>query len=117
MNEIINKLAEYEKLFVNPSADNAENLNQLFSDSFMEAGSSGKIYNKEQTLNTLKSGDMPQTDLSEFSLLNLEGDTYLLRYKAARFAGGTTTLSYRSSIWQYKNGKWQILFHQGTKIE
>jgi len=117
MNEIINKLAEYEKLFVNPSADNAENLNQLFSDSFMEVGSSGKIFNKEQTLYALASESIPQTDLFEFSLLNLEGDTFLLRYKASRFAGGKTTLSYRSSIWQYKNGKWQILFHQGTNIE
>jgi hypothetical protein len=117
MNEIINTLAEYERLLANPgTVSNKEELNKLLSDKFMEIGSSGRLYNREQTLKALESGEMPQTDLTGFNIINLAENTWLLTYRAKRIINGNTALSYRCSVWNYNNKQWQILFHQGTNI-
>ena len=114
MNEIINILAEYERLLANPAVK--EDLTRFFSDEFVEIGSSGKLYNREQTLKALESSAVQKTDLSEFNLLKLGENTCLLTYKAKRTVNGKVSLSYRSSVWNYNNKQRKIIFHQGTNI-
>ena len=51
---------------------------------------------------------------SRFELLSLSSDTVLLTYFLERenLKAKNKSRSWRSSIWQNRKGKWQMIFHQ-----
>ena len=50
--------------------------------------------------------------LTDFRLTPLAPDAALLNYRATDSSNGSATL--RSSLWVHRDGRWQMLFHQGT---
>jgi len=98
-----------------------ETLSSILSDDFIEFGSSGKIYNKAQTIQTLlNSTSGNQVSIIEFNTLCLSEDVTLVTYRAVNTSvpenESSTSYSLRSSIWKLKNSRWQIVFHQGTPL-
>lgn len=88
-------------------------LKQHIAEEFIEYGSSGLIYTKDIVLDRLPQ-ETPQTYLIEnFSILELSNETVLATYRLTR----ATIHSLRSSIWQYKDNRWQMIFHQGTPYQ
>lgn len=95
-----------------------ESLSSLISDDFIEFGSSGLIYDKENVLEGLpqergvsfKANDFKVRELSESVVLN----TFTLE---KTLDSGEILMSLRSSIWKNIDGSWQIVFHQGTRID
>lgn len=88
-------------------------INQLIADAFVEFGSSGKIYHKNELLEELPLEEPQIYKVLNFSTSELAEDvvlaTYLVEIDGAR--------SLRSSIWKYNGDAWQMIFHQGTKCE
>ena len=95
-----------------------EKVSALLADDFIEFGKSGGIFNKENTLEGLgnETADL-QIIVSDFSVKELSPDVVLVLYIASMLDvdGVTTVSTNRSSVWVLRDGRWQMVFHQGTK--
>ena len=108
---IVEEVIRLEKLLLNHSTRiNLNELYNLISDDFVEFGSSGKIYNKQEVIASLLSEEWRDFRVSEVKSKILNKNCVLITYKL--FEGSKVTL--RSSVWMLQRGQWQIIFHQGT---
>ncbi|MBY5363661.1 DUF4440 domain-containing protein [Rhizobium leguminosarum] len=97
-------------------------VSDLLADEFIEFGSSGRVYNKTITIRALAeeaiSESTPPPQVSDFSVRRLSDDVVLVTYKSIRAStepgGNRQTL--RSSIYKLFDGRWQMIFRQGTII-
>ncbi len=95
-----------------------EKLDELIAPDFIEYGSSGLVYDKNDILERLPNGDSPVYTLSDFEIFILSENVVQTRFKTDRVdKDGSTTSSFRSSLWRKENNKWQMFFHQGTVIK
>ena len=91
-----------------------DKLYELLSDDFIEFGSSGRVFRKSEIIKSLakENADLGIT-VEEFSARKLATGLALVTYRAIQSDG----VSLRSSIWRLgANQKWQMVFHQGTKV-
>jgi hypothetical protein len=89
----------------------------LLAEGFREFGSSGRSYDREQILEALlKESPRPEAHapaIEDFAARQLAPTVILVTYRSVRTAPvASSTL--RSSIWASIDGRWQMLFHQGT---
>lgn len=93
-----------------------QDLAALLADEFIEFGCSGRIFDKPQTITVLQSESRDQLTLMNFQAKVLSANVVLTTYQAVRHSYGTeqVTTSLRSSIWKFLDGRWQVVFHQGT---
>lgn len=96
-----------------------ERLMELIADDFVELGQSGRRYRKADVLQLLPARPGTILHASDFESRILGPDTVLLTYLAENViaAGRVSSRSLRSSIWQRREGHWQIVFHQGTSVK
>lgn len=92
-----------------------DRLSELLDDDFFEFGSSGTVIHKEDVFASSNQKTVPHWRLSHFQVRMLAMDTALATYSIINENSGRKTL--RSSIWQKKQGKWKMVFHQGTVTE
>jgi len=89
---------------------NRAELDRLLADDFFEFGSSGRVWYKrdfsEEGLSIRK------MTLYNFEIHPLSEDVVLTTYQVKDEMRKQHTL--RSSIWKFINGRWQMVFHQGT---
>ena len=104
-----------------PTRSDRHYLEQVLDDEMVEFGKSGGIYDKQSIIQALegeRSGSPPadQLELVDAMATLLSADTVLLTYRLrARPLAGTEALaSLRSSVWKQQDGRWRLLFHQGT---
>lgn len=90
-----------------------EDLDILLDDGFLEIGSVGKIFNKQDVLNNLPQENDVTWAMSEFKVLLEKKDMVVVTYKACK---NKTQFSLRTSIWKKYGDNWKMFFHQGTKI-
>ena len=89
-------------------------VSELIADDFVEFGKSGAVYHKEDTLNALEDEQIDlEIEVSEFVAREVSSYVVLVTYKST--AEGVTAI--RSSIWVKRDGRWQMTFHQGTRIQ
>lgn len=88
-------------------------LKQLIADEFIEYGASGLIYNKNDLLDSLPEEEPQSYFVENFSVLELSPEVMLATYKVTV----ASKSSLRSSVWQYKHNRWQMVFHQGTPCQ
>lgn len=91
----------------------ADYLNKHIADEFVEFGASGKIYNKQDVIESLPFEKERKFTVEDFSVKALSQDVVLATYKI--IGDDATVASLRSSIWKRIDGEWQMVFHQGTK--
>jgi hypothetical protein len=93
-----------------------EAVSELLADEFTEFGSSGRVFDKRGIIESLRdeAGDQ-QIAVEEFTLRKLAPDVVLLTYRS-KLAGSQLPGTLRSSIWKLIDGRWQMVFHQGTRI-
>lgn len=91
-------------------------LGALLADEFREFVSTGQIYNKSQIIDLLRKAPTNDSSLTDFKAHLLAPDVALATF--FYFRGATqdrpAAKSIRSSIWKRLNGRWQMVFHQGT---
>jgi hypothetical protein len=95
-------------------------LSELLADEFVEFGSSGRVYDKHSVIDSLLQLDSTEHyQIDDFRLVNCCDHTAFVTYSciARSDSGEIVRKSNRSSLWQLENGRWQIVFHQGTKTE
>lgn len=87
-------------------------LNQLIADEFVEFGKSGKVYKKQNILDSLPFEKTRRYSVIDFEVKELSQSVILAMYKIIE----NDAVSLRSSIWKLYGDEWRIIFHQGTKI-
>ena len=104
-----------EKLLNLGVRKSVEEFFQLLADDYTEFGSSGKVYNKKDTIEALRKKPAGQISAHDFKVNLLTPEVALVTYTAVkRDNANNETASLRSSLWKKTGEKWQIVFHQGT---
>lgn len=96
----------------------AQMINDILADGFIEFCSNGNKY-------YYKKGDVFQEQddnkelfwqIIDFKIKELSNDCILAMYKVIKHdeLNENKKYSLRSTIWKYIDGKWKMLFHQGT---
>ncbi len=115
--EITKKVRALEERLLRPEVRrNVDELSELIADDFVEYGSSGQIYTKQDVLKTLPGEPELHTEIKDFHARSLSPEVVLLNYEllSRDDRSRRTRRSARSSIWQLTDGRWQIVFHKGT---
>jgi hypothetical protein len=99
-----------ERLFHPDREPDRTALISLLADDFKEFCSSGRVFNRQQTIDVLLSSAPRPATIHHFYVEQLAENVALATYRA------TTTLavSHRSSLWIFRDNRWQLHFHQGT---
>ncbi len=111
------QLRKLEEQLLQPAIRNNKQLvSSLLRNEFREYGSSGRIWNKEQILDTLRNETSACFSITDFDLTVLSPDAALVTYRAIRHGPSpkNDTASLRCSVWILRDNRWQMLFHQGT---
>jgi hypothetical protein len=110
-------LRQLEERLLQPSVrKSAEEVSELLASEFIEFGSSGQIFDKQSIIASLQMEPIAHRVLLDFNTSALAHGVVLVAYSAVR-QGGTgepPIYSLRSSIWKLIDGRWQMVFHQGT---
>jgi hypothetical protein len=105
-----------ERLLHPEVRSSGDELSRLLADDFIEFGSSGAIYNKQQIISSLAREQPMEWSIADFSVRVLADDVVLLTYRSTGRDPATAEEwhSLRSSIWKLHDARWQMIFHQGT---
>ena len=92
-----------------------QTLDELLADEFVEFASDGAAYDKARVIDALQAEPLHQRSITEFRLVALAEHVVHCTYRITK-RGDTSqpTVSLRSSIWKERDGRWQLIFHQGT---
>ncbi|UYC11175.1 nuclear transport factor 2 family protein [Xanthomonas sp. CFBP 8445] len=96
----------------------AERVAELLDDAFVEFGASGRCFDRPAVLQALavESGDFRYRAV-DIQVQSLAPDLAQVRYRSERSGGGEPPRqALRSSLWQRRDDRWRMLFHQGTPI-
>jgi hypothetical protein len=85
-------------------------LAMLLSEDFREFGCSGRAFNREQIIEILLHSHPRAATISFYSVDSLSDTTALATYHITTL----TSVTLRSSLWVFRDQRWQMLFHQGT---
>ncbi len=108
-------LVRLEKSLLQSHNRTSDVASQWLADDFVEFGSSGRIFTKLEAVQALHTESAVEFETSDFRVRLLSQHIALLTYVAHR-DGSRSSSSLRSSLWQQKDGHWQLVFHQGTPI-
>ncbi len=89
---------------------NAQFLEQILAEDFIEIGSSGRRYSKLEIVSSLPAAPNfsgPRT-IGDFEIKRVTPKSVLALYQIKE----TGTL--RSSLWRHSENGWEMVFHQGT---
>ena len=113
---LTDELRKLEESMAQPEVRRSpELLTQLLADDFREFGSSGRVFDKKQIIDLLQEQPRFQLWLEEFDVKPLAPDLALVTYRGnCRLADDKISQSLRSSIWRNRDGRWEVIFHQGT---
>lgn len=90
----------------------------LIADDFLEFTKSGHRCTKGGTVDSLAEEQVEfRTEVRDFEVRELAPGVVLLTYRAETSNDeGELASTWRSSIWTFGDGRWQMTFHQGTRI-
>jgi hypothetical protein len=85
----------------------------LLAEDFREFGSSGRVWSREEILELLATESAQAAPVVEgFEINGLAEGAALVTYRAVH----PHQTSLRSSLWVRREGRWKMVFHQGTKV-
>lgn len=105
-----------ERLFDRATRQDVAALGALLADEFVEFGARGAAWGRAEVLSDLPEQDFVQRRLSNFKLTILSEDVVLATYVCEVSGDKKPQQSLRSSIWKQSQGRWQMVFHQGTRV-
>ena len=116
-NQLTIQIKDLEVELLQPDVRKSPNrLNELLADDFFEFGASGNRYSKHEMLDLMQEGREAKYTVHDFATVQISPDTILATYRVEKelLDNGEKSFSLRSSLWQNRNGQWQMFFHQGT---
>jgi glyoxylase I family protein len=114
------EIRRLEELLLRPEVRRSPKaLSELISDDFVEIGSSGRPSTKREVIDALRGELIKRQSLADFRGTMLSPSSALVNYRTVTEGGpqASTKESLRSSIWERRGGRWQIVFHEGMPIE
>ena len=114
---ICEQLKLLEETLLRPEIRNdTAQVSLLLAVEFREIGSSGRFFSRNAILDDLQADTHPRKlSLSKFECIMLSDTLALVTYMTLRESPSSPPVSaLRSSIWTYRDARWQVLFHQGT---
>lgn len=113
---VLEELRRREPIFHRPELGTARtDFEAMTAPDFWEVGASGLRYDREYVWSVLDERDRHAEDpwqTSDFWCARLGPDCYLLTYTLAQ--GPRVTR--RSTVWEHRDGRWLIRYHQGTLV-
>lgn len=98
--------------------ESVEKTSELLIDGFTEFTSSGYIYNYNMGQVIDEGTNLQEMDwaITDFEINQLSNDCVLATYRLTKNSESDENKKYslRSSIWKCFDGKWKMIFHQGT---
>ncbi|KAF1013769.1 MAG: hypothetical protein GAK31_02776 [Stenotrophomonas maltophilia] len=92
-----------------------QQLDALLAPDFSEIGSSGRCWSRADTLRDLPAATEPVSlEACDFTVWQLADDLAQVRYRSRYHREGAQRWVLRSSLWRQAQGRWQMVFHQGT---
>ena len=91
-----------------------ELMEEVFAEDFFEIGQSGRIWSREELLNTTEGEINAVLPLERFLIRKLATEIYQVTYNSQVEYAGVIKYGRRSSIWLRTPSRWKLLFHQGT---
>ena len=110
-------LLKLEQRLMNPvfHKDRAQ-VSALLAEGFREFGSSGRVWSRDQILNPSETGQ-PAPLVEDFAVNTIVPELVQVTYRTLKtIPGGEPQAALRSSLWIWRGDRWQMLFHQGTRI-
>jgi hypothetical protein len=126
--DILSQLISLEPIFhrfegLSGRTPTRADIDSMMAPEFFEIGASGRLYSRDFIIRAVEarfSTPEPQPDhfrISEFHLLRVSADTWLLSYMLRQEIADTPRISRRTTLWKKTAEGWKILFHQGTLAE
>lgn len=111
-------LLELEQgLLTNAVRRDAQKISSLLADEFCEFGSSGRAFSKGEVIDLLRSEPSACLSLRSFKAYPISEEAVLVTFRCVREVEGSPPIeSLRSSLWVHRDRRWQLLFHQSTRI-
>ena len=115
---IINQIIKQETQLLD-KVDSPDELAELIDNEFIEIGSSAVIYDKAEVIRWLESDDQSERIGTSFKAHILAENIILLTYISSikDIPLAESKQAMRSSIWRLTDGKWRMVFHQGTPVK
>jgi hypothetical protein len=110
-------IQELEEQLLQPAVRRSRQaLDELLANEFTEFASDGVAYSKDQVIDALERETLHLRSLTDFHVVALAETVIFTTYRASRknATSNESIDSLRSSIWTQRDGRWQLLFHQGT---
>ena len=114
---LIDQLYQLEKRLLQPEVrKSTDDLANILAEDFIEFGSSGRIFDKQQVIEGLLHSPTLRMTLKDFQAKILAPDVVLTTSRVVKHNEPRAEMKYslRSSIWKFIDGSWQMVFHQGT---
>ena len=111
MNNLEEVLLGLEERLVYPDVRASTELIDLLVDEFREFGSSGRVFTRDEIVDLLAAEASREITLHDFRCEAISSDVALVTYRSSSESGEVL----RSSLWVCRDGRWRMLFHQGTK--
>ena len=109
-------IRKLEEQLMTPAFRNDPSLvSNLLADDFVEFGSSGQVHGRRDVVAMLAVDSSPVPEVADFRAIELTPKLVLATYRTIA-AGERSQQALRSSIWRFAQGRWQLVFHQGTPI-
>lgn len=115
IDDVQEELRALELALLEPATrKNMSQLTQLLTEDFVEVGSVGAIFTREEIIAALARESPTQWTIENLKARPLADGVVLVTYRASRVRHGERVDSLRSSIWKRDAGRWRMAFHQGT---
>ena len=112
--ELTEHIRELEERLLEPKVPSSpEELALLLAEDFHEIGSSGCTFDKSEIIAVLQGESESDYSIQDFQVRQLGSDIALATYRL-EIRQEAKAASLRSSIWVHREGRRQLIFHQGT---
>jgi hypothetical protein len=111
MASLTEQLRDLEERLARREVQSRDELLGLLAEGFREHGASGRAYSRADVLASYELGCPTEVELANFGVVTIGPDAALATYHSRETEGRQ---SHRVSVWVRNDGRWQMLFHQGT---
>lgn len=93
-------------------------LEPLLDEDFHELGVSGTVWTRAAIVDALRDETFSRRTMTDFRVMRMAPDVALVTYRVRREANAERPAadSLRSSLWKCRQGRWRMVFHQGTPL-
>lgn len=112
--DVLTKLEE--SLWVDETRFNKEYMESILASDFFEFGRSGRIYEREHTINVSRESINAKLPLKNFAVQGVTKEVFLVTY-VSEVQYGELELANRSSLWVKTADGFKLKFHQGTAVK